>query len=207
MIDKAYNSWANTYDSIENKTRDLDKVAVRQVLSQFDYDTVLELGCGTGKNTAFFVQNAKSVIGLDFSKAMLAKAKQKIKSEKVQFQYADLTKDWQVEDNSIDLISCSLTLEHISDLDFIFKQGFKKLKQGGKFFISELHPFKQYTGSKARFESEEGLVEINVFTHHISDFLIAASQNGFKLLELNEWFDEDDKKSIPRLVSFLFEKL
>ena len=124
----------------------------------------------------------------------------------MQFHYGDLTKNWQVEDNSIDLISCSLTLEHILDLDFIFNQGFKKLKQGGKFFISELHPFKQYTGSKAKFESEEGLVEINVFTHHISEFLIAANRNNLKLLNLEEWFDNDDKKGIPRLISFLFEK-
>lgn len=204
MIDKAYNSWADSYDSVENKTRDLDKIATEQTLSKFSYKTVLELGCGTGKNTKHFAKSAELVIGLDFSEKMLVKARQKIKSKNVQFLQTDLTKDWQVENDSIDLISCNLTLEHISDLNFIFNQAFQKLKQGGVFFISELHPFKQYTGSQARFESSEGLVKIDAFTHNISNFLEAASKNGFQLLELNEWFD-DDKKGIPRLVSFLFE--
>ena len=206
MIQKAYNSWANTYDEMMNKTRDLDKMVVQKVLGKMGYTNVLELGCGTGKNTVFFAQKAISVIGLDFSEEMLAKAKGKISSENITFQTADLTKDWQVKDESIDLISCSLALEHIFDLDFIFEQAFKKLNLDGKFFISELHPFKQYTGSKARYETQAGTKEIDVFLHHVSDFLNAASKNRFKLVELNEWFDTEDKQGIPRLISFLFEK-
>ena len=207
MIQKAYDSWANSYDNMVNKTRDLDKKAVRQSIAKLDYKTVLELGCGTGKNTAFFMQKADSVIGLDFSEEMLGIAKKKIASENVKFQYADLTKKWQVKNCSIDLISCSLTLEHIFDLDFIFQQGFEKLKSKGNFFISELHPFKQYTGSKAKFKTQDGVEEVEVFTHHISDFLIAANNNGFKLIKLEEWFDNPSKKdTIPRLVTFLFEK-
>ena len=208
MIQKAYNSWANTYDDMVNKTRDLDKIAVRQSLTKLEYKTVLELGCGTGKNTIFFAQKADFVTGLDFSEEMLSIAKKKITSENVVFQSADLTKNWQVKEGSFELISCSLTLEHILDLDFIFQQSFEKLKPKGKFFISELHPFKQYTGSKAKFETEDGIEEVEVFIHHISDFLKAANKNGFKLLNLEEWFDNTTKKgNIPRLISFLFEKL
>lgn len=31
-IEKAYNSWAQQYDSDENKTRDLDKIATIEIL-------------------------------------------------------------------------------------------------------------------------------------------------------------------------------
>ena len=137
---------------------------------------------------------------------MLLKAKEKIKSDNVQFQQADLTLPWDIKDNYADLISCSLTLEHISGLNFIFSEGFKKLKPEGKFFICELHPFKQYTGSKAKFENKNGIMELEVFTHHVSEYVNTAINNNFKILELNEWFDNNDETDIPRLISFVFEK-
>ena len=205
-IKKAYNSWAETYDSNANKTRDLDQIATQQILNLYKFDTVLEIGCGTGKNTVWFAEKAKKVIGIDASEEMLAKAKAKIQSSKVEFLLADLKKPWQIEDNFAELISCNLVLEHFSDLDFIFKQAYKKLKKKGKFFICELHPFKQYTGSQARFETPSGIQKVECFTHHTSDFTQNAINNGFKLLQLNEWFDDNDDTKTPRLISFVFEK-
>lgn len=205
-IDNAYNSWADNYDDVENKTRDLEKSAAQITLNKYNYQTVIELGCGTGKNTEWLSERSDLIIGLDFSSGMLLKAKEKIKSKKVRFQETDLTKSWNVENHFADLITCSLTLEHIFDLNFIFSEGFKKLKPNGKFFICELHPFKQYTGSKAKFENKNGILELEVFTHHVSEYVNCAIKNGFKLLELEEWFDDEDKTAIPRLISFVFEK-
>jgi hypothetical protein len=100
-----------------------------------------------------------------------------------------------------------LILEHIENLDFIFAQAFQKLERGGKFFICELHPFKQYLGSKARFETEIGLVELDVYIHHMSEFVVNAQKNEFKILELSEWFDDPNISGIPRLISFVFERI
>ncbi|MEN8188048.1 MAG: class I SAM-dependent methyltransferase [Bacteroidota bacterium] len=204
-IKKAYNLWSDIYDTNENKTRDLDKIVTIEVLSKYKFDTVIELGCGTGKNTEFLASNAKEIIALDFSEKMLEKAKQKVRNNIVKFIKTDLKEDWYVENDYFDLVTCSLTLEHIKDLGDILNQVYLKLKSGGKFFISELHPFKQYTGSKAKYESEGGINELEVYTHHISDYLESAKRAGFNLLELNEWFD-DDSKDLPRLISFVFEK-
>lgn len=205
-IAKAYNSWSDIYDSNENKTRDLDRVATQQTVAQIAFEHVLELGCGTGKNTIWFAEKATKVVALDFSAGMLAKAKQKIIANHVNFQQADLNEAWQVEKESFDLASCNLVLEHIEHLDHIFAQAFDKLKTGGKFFICELHPFKQYAGSKARYETENGTEELEVYIHHFSDFIQHAEANGFTLLTANEWFDNDDRTTIPRLASFVFEK-
>jgi hypothetical protein len=97
-------------------------------------------------------------------------------------------------------------LEHIKDLDFIFKQAYLKLKFNGIFFINELHPFKQYSGSKARYESENGTEMLEVYTHHISDYINAAKENGFKLEEIYEQFDNLNRNEMPRLISFIFRK-
>ena len=210
-IEKAYNSWADIYDSNENKTRDLDKKATVETLEKYSFESVLELGSGTGKNTAYLIQKAGKIICLDFSEKMLLKAKEKIADPKVQFIKSDLNKNWKLSDNFADLITCSLTLEHIKNLDKLFKQAFKKLKKDGKFFICELHPIKQYLGTKALYETDNGIQELEVYTHHLSDYLESALNTGFKLLEIKEWFDNDndEKKQllkIPRLISFVFEK-
>jgi ubiquinone/menaquinone biosynthesis C-methylase UbiE len=205
-IKKSYNLWSEQYDVNKNKTRDLEAIVTRKTLVNFDFDNVLELGCGTGKNTQWLLIKAKNIIGLDFSEGMLAKAKAKIKTDKVTFIETDLTNDWNLENNYFDLITCSLTLEHIENLNVVFKQAHYKLKKGGLFFVSELHPFKQYLGSKARFETENGICELEVFTHHISDYLESASNFGFELVVLNEWFDDETTIEVPRLVSFVFRK-
>jgi len=202
---EAYNSWSATYDTVENKTRDLEALALREMISDENLD-ILELGCGTGKNTEFLQTKAQKLIGADFSEEMLAIAKAKNNAENVEFRQIDLRENWDFSENSFDLITCSLALEHIENIDFIFQQANKVLRTGGKFYIGELHPFKQYAGTKARFETGSGVFELECFTHHISEFFSAAKINGFELIELKEWFDDDDKIQIPRLLTLVFEK-
>lgn len=205
-IKKAYNIWANQYDTNKNRTRDLDKTATIETLSKYDFESVLELGCGTGKNTTWLLSKAKQIIGLDFSKEMLNKAKEKIADERVIFKRIDLSESWKIENNFADLITCSLTLEHIKNLNHIFNQARLKLKKNGLFFISELHPFKQYSGSKAKYETENGTKELEVYIHHVSEYIDDAKKNGFEFVEMNEWFDENNKNGLPRLISFVFKK-
>lgn len=205
-IEKAYNIWASQYDSNLNLTRDLDKKCTIETLKNLDFKNVLELGCGTGKNTEWLLNKAERIIGLDFSQEMLHKAKAKIFDKRVIFKKADLTKDWEIENNFVDLITASLTLEHIKNLGHIFSQANLKLKKNGLFFISELHPFKQYSGSKARYEMENGIKELEVYIHDISEYIDTAKNNGFQLIELKEWFDESSENEIPRLISFVFKK-
>ena len=205
-VEKAYNSWAETYDEMLNKTRDLEIKTAKSLLQDKHFESILELGCGTGKNTQWLVAHCKNLIALDFSEEMITKARQKIKEPKVTFKQQDLKAAWDIPKNSIDLVSCSLVLEHIEDLNLIFKKASDVLKQNGKFYLGELHPFKQYSGSKARFHNGNEIEELEVYTHHISDYVTAAKNNRLEILELQEWFDNDDRTEIPRLVSFLFKK-
>ncbi len=205
-IQNAYNEWSEIYDSNENLTRDLDHQITRSVLSGGKFTSILETGCGTGKNTEFLSQIGAHVHALDFSSGMIEKAKEKIKAENVRFSMADLTTPWPCEDQAYDLIACNLVLEHIQDLSHVFSEAARTLQPEGKFFINELHPFKQYRETKARFERGEKIIEVDAFTHHISDFLKAAEKSRLRLLSLNEYWHEADQNKPPRLISFLFEK-
>ena len=200
----AYNLWAKQYDTNENKTRDLDKIVTAEVLKKYQFSDVIELGCGTGKNTETLLKLSDSITGLDFSGEMLNIARQKFPDSHVEYKQCDLTKTWNIADNSADLVTCSLTLEHIKDLNGIFNQAHKKLRPNGYFFICELHPYKQYSGSKARFPTKDGELTLETFTHHVSEYTNEARKNGFGLLELKEWFDNPDDNGLPRLISFVF---
>ncbi len=204
-IQKAYKQWAAQYDTNSNKTRDLEAFALRQTLANIAFKNCLEIGCGTGKNTAWFVTKITQVTSVDFSEEMLAKAKQKITSSNVQFIQADIKNDWTFG-NEFDLVSFSLVLEHIENLGNFFAKINNALKDGGYIYIGELHPFKQYTGSKARFETTEGTQVVECYNHHISEFLSAAKKYNFQLIELGEHFDDDNKNEIPRILSLLFQK-
>ena len=204
--EQAYNSWASQYDTDENKTRDLEAKALREVFSIISFNTVLEIGCGTGKNSEWLLQKAEQITAVDLSGEMLSKAKEKIQSDKVEFIKADINSDWDFTQKTFDLVSFSLVLEHIENLDHIFKEVYKKLNDQGYVYIGELHPFKQCTGSKARFQTEEGLQIIQCYNHHISDFIQSAKKYGLKLVELDEYFDNGDETSIPRILTLLLQK-
>ncbi|MDQ2691259.1 MAG: class I SAM-dependent methyltransferase [Chloroflexota bacterium] len=206
-IQKAYDNWSSSYDTDENLTRDLDQQITREALSGRHFDSILELGCGTGKNTVFLSQIGKRVEALDFSEGMIEKARQKVSAENVRFRQTDLTRTWPVESGSYDLVVCNLVLEHIEDLTFIFAEVSRVLERNGTFLLNELHPFRQYEGKKARYQSKEGSMEIPAFVHHVSGFVKSARNSKLKLVHLDErWHADDHPTRPPRLISFVFEK-
>ncbi len=84
-VQKAYDEWAEIYDTNVNATRDLNYQAIRRESFSFAGKTVLEIGCGTGLNTQHIARKAKKVIGVDFSEQMLSKAKKRNVGENIRF--------------------------------------------------------------------------------------------------------------------------
>jgi malonyl-CoA O-methyltransferase len=205
-IREAYTQWATTYDTDRNLTRDLDHHVTRRVLAEHRCAALLELGCGTGKNTPFYASISQRVYAFDFSDGMLAQAKAKIQTQHVQFAAADITRPLPCTAKSVDLVACNLILEHIAGLAALFGEVSRVLPQGGHFFVCELHPFRQYLGKKAVFEQGGEQAEIPAFVHHLSDFFEAADGAGLTLKQFGEWWHDEDQNKPPRLVSFLFER-
>lgn len=206
-VKEAYNIWAEQYDSNENKTRDLEGISLRKTLSDIEFDSCLEIGCGTGKNTEWLISRANNILAVDLSDEMLAKAKAKIQSDKVEFIQADINNEWNFTGNrQFDLATFSLVLEHIEDLNSIFEKLSKVVNDNGYVYIGELHPFKQYNGTKAGFQTEQGLQIVTCFNHHISDFTNAAKRYGFTVVTLDDFFDNNDATGIPRILTLVLKK-
>ena len=205
-IRQAYDRWSSHYDTNENRTRDLEATALREVLSPLTFRECLEIGCGTGKNTVWLTENAERVTAVDFSEEMLAHAKRKVISENATFVQADITSEWRFAAGTYDLITFSLVLEHIENLDFVFVQAASAVSRGGYVYIGELHPYKQYGGTKARFDTGDGTQVLDCFNHHVSEFTQTAVKYEFEIVDLNEFFDDDDSTGVPRVLTLLLRK-
>lgn len=103
-----------------NKTRDLEALALRRILAGKTFDNALEIGCGTGKNTAWLQPVCNRLVAVDLAEEMLARAKEKINPDTVTFHQADISQAWTFADKPFDLVTFSLVLEHIEDLNSIF---------------------------------------------------------------------------------------
>jgi malonyl-CoA O-methyltransferase len=208
-VQAAYDNWAISYDQDHNRTRDLDGITTRKLLGNLRVASIIEIGCGTGKNTIFYSEIGEQVLALDFSESMLARARAKTRdteTNNVTFRRADITQTWPCDRASADLVTCNLVLEHVRDLGSVFSEAARCLDVAGKLFISELHPYRQYEGTRARFERGVTTTEIEAFIHHVSDFMGAAEENGLTLNRLDEWWHADDENRPPRLITFLFSK-
>jgi len=204
-VASAYDQWSEAYETVENATRDLAAQVLRRRFPDLQGRDVLEIGCGTGVNTRYLAEQALSVQALDFSSGMLAQARANVPANNVRFAQQDIRLPWNLPDGAVDLIVCTLVLEHIEDLIPIFAQARRVLRPGGEFFLCELHPFRQMQGRQAQFlDAETGeLVLVSAYLHDISDYLNTAIEHGFSLLHLGEWRDGEEaaQEIVPRVLS------
>lgn len=205
-IQQAYDRWAEIYDTNENPTRDLNYKTIREASLGLEGKKVLEVGCGTGLNTAYLADAAAEVVGIDISEEMLAKARQRIETKNVSFLVTDITQKWNFKDHSFDLIVANLVLEHIEDLQHVMSEIFRVLRANGMGYIAELHPYKQLQQSQAKYEDPETGEEVLVdaFSHSISEYVNTALAEGFDLERIEEY--EKEGENIPRLLTLLFKK-
>ena len=208
-VERAYDRWAASYDVDRNATRDLDAAVVRRVPLVLADHTVLELGCGTGKNTEWLAERARRVVGLDISSGMLARARERVPASHVAFVRADVRMPWPVRDAVADVVIGNLVLEHVDTLAPVFAEAARVLRPGGQLFICELHPYRQWNGGQAHFtDAATGqTVHVTAHVHTASDYVNGALAAGLALRHLGEWIEDDAPGGAPpRLLSALFER-
>jgi ubiquinone/menaquinone biosynthesis C-methylase UbiE len=208
-VAEAYDRWSRRYDDDHNATRDLDARVVRQSPLHLSGARVLELGCGTGKNSAWLATHARELVALDFSPGMLDVAQRRVRAAHVRFVEHDITRPWPVDSGSWDVVVGNLVLEHVRDLAPIYAEAARVLRPGGQLFLCELHPYRQLRGGQAHFEDAETkqIVPVTAFEHSVSEYVNGGLAAGLTLRALGEHLEESaPADAVPRLVSVLFER-
>jgi ubiquinone/menaquinone biosynthesis C-methylase UbiE len=209
-IQKAYARWAEQYDQDENRTRDTALAVIDRLLPPLSNRDVLELGAGTGLSTERLL-GARSVVAMDFSDAMLERAKSRILASHVRFLSHDVCEPWPFAAQSFDLVTESLVLEHVAELGPIFAEAGRVLRPGGALIVLELHPYRQLAGKQARFEADDETVLVPAFVHSVSELVTAARSANFNVEQLGEWRGDaravrGEVGAIPRVLSLLLRR-
>jgi SAM-dependent methyltransferase len=114
--------------------------ALRSMLPPLWGSRVLDLGCGFGAFARWAREmGADSVLGIDRSERMLARARAQTQDPGVSYDLADI-EHLALPDGSFDLVYSSLTLHYIADLGAVCMTIWRLLATGGRLVFSVEHP-------------------------------------------------------------------
>jgi SAM-dependent methyltransferase len=167
-----YASWAEFYDEPGNQLIDLEQPIVREILDGLPRGVALDAACGTGRHSAYLASLGHTVIGVDSSAAMLARARAKVPDG--EFHEADLD-NLPLPDDHVDLVVCALSLVHVPALEPVLAEFVRVLRPGGHLVISDQRGLIPGTGLpvvKARPDGSPGYMPIRV--RLTSDYIAAA---------------------------------
>jgi len=103
---------------------------------------ILDLGCGTGRNSNYLADLGNKVVGIEISRTALSLAKNRALEMGVSVDYklGDIGEKYEVEDNSVDIV---LDITSSNSLDekgrgIYLEEVHRVLKKGGYFFVRAL---------------------------------------------------------------------
>jgi ubiquinone/menaquinone biosynthesis C-methylase UbiE len=142
--DTSWNKVANWYDKLLEKDDDSfqQKVILPNLLRSIKLDknqVILDLACGQGFFSRILAEGGAKVIASDISPELINLAK-KHKSKPVDYHIAPADSINFCADKSIDQIVIILALQNIKNVDGVFKECARVLKEKGSLFLVLNHP-------------------------------------------------------------------
>ncbi|RDW89858.1 class I SAM-dependent DNA methyltransferase [Aspergillus mulundensis] len=220
---EAYNKWAEVYDTDGNFLQALDTIEMNDLLPRFlrlvqaqtntkpsttsdeQVLRLVDLGCGTGRNTLQLTKSAPNeaqIIGLDASPGMLEVAKETLQAkggmdpvngrtvvlgvyDLLSPQPESLPSPLRGGAGALGVIS-TLVLEHIP-LGKFFEGAAQLVSPGGYLLVTNMH---EEMGSI----SQAGFVDVasgkkirpTSYAHATGDVVTAAERAGFEVVELED---------------------
>lgn len=112
-----------------------------------NYALGLDAGCGNGRDFSMLLQHTQTIIGIDFSPAMVAgariKADRTLNGRRIHLAMADVTR-LPFQDNSFDFIVCSEVLEHVPNWQKALLEFYRLLKPNSTLIISTPNKLSMY---------------------------------------------------------------
>jgi len=183
-----YDRWAEVYDGEDNPLVLLEESHISSLAGEVAGLAVADIGCGTGRHALRWAAAGARITAVDFSAAMLKRARAKPGAEAVTFIQHDLAKPFPLESAAFDRVFCCLVLDHIAVLDKFFMELRRLCRPMGSVIISVMHPAMSLRGVQARFIDPASGRRISPagHAHQVSDYLMAAIRAGLALEHVSE---------------------
>ena len=203
---EGYDRWAEVYDHDDNPLIQLEERHFGLLLGEVAGLAVADVGCGTGRQSLRLSRAGARVTAIDFSEAMLRRARSKPGAEAVTFLRHDLARPLPLKTGSFDRVTCCLVLDHIGNLDAFFAELRRLCRPGGFIAISVMHPAMSLRGVQARFIDPVSGRRISPASraHQMSDYLMAAVRAGLAMEQMSEFMvDGALAAGSPRAAKYL----
>jgi len=145
-LEKAYDLGAERFLSSRTTETGLTGFPNREIEQPIMFELVptdlkgkklLDIGCGPGIHLKTYLERGAKGFGIDISSKMIELAKKHCPD--AEFKVGSAYK-LEFEDNSFDIITSSLVLDHLQDFEKAAKEIQRVLKPGGLFIYSAPHP-------------------------------------------------------------------
>lgn len=186
---------------------------------------ILDLGCGEGGYSRELSHRKATVVAADCAEYSIEYAKKKSLEEgfKIQYYVRNSNDLYDIEDDSFDIVLCSMMLMDCEDLDGTIKEIARVLRPSGRLFASVLHPC--FTGRNIGREGEginrKVIVEdyfspteyeqplpsgkTSVIWRHrtVEDYVKIFIKHGLSIVDLNEARPTPEQSDISVAIAWL----
>jgi len=175
-----------------------------ELIGSFQDSSILDLGCGDASFGKELLQlGAKNYTGIEGSKQMVEVARSNILKQNGT-THLETMESYNYPEEAFDLVTSRFAIHYVSDINSLFQEVHKTLKENGKFVFSIQHPLttssfaSKESGDKRgnwivddyfqEGERKEPWIDQIVVKYHrtIEHYFMVLKQAGFSVLDLRE---------------------
>jgi SAM-dependent methyltransferase len=134
--------WDERMEAGETWQRHLIQPCVERLLALEPSERVLEIACGNGEFARRMVELGASVLAVDFSEPMLARAREH--GRNVEYRRVDATDEGQLlalgDARSFDAVICNMAIMDMPTIEPMASAAGQLIRSGGRLVFSTLHP-------------------------------------------------------------------
>jgi SAM-dependent methyltransferase len=182
---EAYALWADSYPPLpHNPLMRAEQAVMAPIIQSTSPERALDAGTGSGRYLALLASTgARVVIGVDLSFPMLVSARQ---TQGVARVCGDVRR-LPFADAAFDLVSSSLMVGDVADLDGWISEAARVLTPGGHLVYSDFHPSWAANRWQRTFRAADGRsFEVAYFPHTLADHVTALEGRSFDIRAVRE---------------------
>ena len=170
------------------------------------YSKILDLGCGVGRDSAYFAKSGHKVVATDLSEEVIEQNKKYFSGLEIDFRVSDLSGNYPFEENSFDLVYAYLSLHYFNDetTKKIIKEIHRVTKPEGYLVFSCKTVFDPHYGKGKEIEKDMFLPSDGHVRHFFSEEYANEILNSkFQIISLKivEEVYDSEKSSILQCIA------